>query len=98
MLKVLLSLRKQSTKTGASGIRFAVLYQQDCRTDDAGNPVQCFCFRRIIGSLTPKIIHFHYLIKYFFGSKYPKNVYLILKADALPQSLRLNSLSCRVHN
>ena len=37
-------------------------YNTDC---------QGFCFSRNIGSVTLKIIHFHYLEKNFSGSKYP---------------------------
>ena len=45
---------------------------------------QCFFHSRNIGYITPEIIYFYYLKKHIFsGSKYPKKVYLILKAAAL---------------
>ena len=35
---------------------------------------QCFVFRRNIGKVTPKIIYFHFLIKYFPDQSIQKNI------------------------
>ena len=44
--------------------------------------LQCFLFSRIIGQLTPKIIYFYYLKKYFLDQSIQKIFYLILKKEA----------------
>ena len=45
--------------------------------------LQCFCLSRNIGSVTPEIIHFHYLKKKKSGSKYPKMKYRIMETEAM---------------
>ena len=45
--------------------------------------VHCFLFSRIIGYLTPKIIYFYYLKKYFLDQSIPKIFNFILKKEAL---------------
>ena len=44
---------------------------------------QCFLFSRIIGQLTPKIIYFYYLKKYFLDQSIQKIFHLILKKEPL---------------
>ena len=44
---------------------------------------QCLFFGRNIGQLTPKIIYFHHLRKYFLRQSIQKTFYLILKKEAL---------------
>ena len=44
---------------------------------------QCFFSSRNIGQVTPKIIYFHYLIKYFLDQSIQKIFYLILKKETL---------------
>ena len=44
---------------------------------------QCFFFSRNVGQVTPKIIYFHYLIKYFPDQSIQKTFYLILRKEAL---------------
>ena len=47
------------------------------------NNNQCFFFSRNIGQLTPKIIYFHYVIKYFLDQSIQKIFNLTLKTEAL---------------
>ena len=44
---------------------------------------QRFFFSRNIGYVTPKIVYFHYLKKYFSGWKYPTNVLSHFEREAL---------------
>ena len=51
------------------------------------NGHKCFLFSRNIGKVTPKIIYFHFLIKYFLDQSIQKIIYLILKKEALMDTL-----------
>ena len=55
----------------------------ETNTSIAERREQCFLFSRIIGWLTPKIIYFYYLEKYFLDQSIQKIFYLILKKEAL---------------
>ena len=48
--------------------------------------IQCFFFSRNIGKVTPKMIYFYYLKKYFPDQSIQKTLYLILKTAALQGS------------
>ena len=50
---------------------------------------QCFFFSRNIGQLTPKIIYFYYLKKYFLAQSNQYIFYLILKKEALISTFRV---------
>ena len=61
-----------------------VCWSKDCK--QGIHAQQCFFFSRNIGQLTPKIIYFHYLKKYFLDLSIQKTFYLILKTEALTHS------------
>ena len=52
---------------------------------------QCFFFSRDIAKVTPKIIYFYYLIKYFPDQSIQKTFYLILKKEALRKTAKSSS-------
>ena len=59
---------------------------------------QCFFFSRNIGQVTPKIIYFHYLIKYFPDQSIPKNIlFNFEKRSTGPETFfpKRNNAGCR---